>query len=215
MSSERRPEMQLPSLLQEDVEVAVRPVEVGPDENAVVVHTEEHQWISVTRDGVELVRESAGEPSTQFVLAPGEYELRTDGRFRSVETAQRDVVEPAALFRMAEAVMSLGLDVEAPSRHPVDGMPQVPADGTSSCTITVRKYDAAGETAKGRKHAEDVYLRSTGGSLMAADGESRVASARLKSGTLTFRLVSDNAPKVVTVYAFTETSTAEVRVEFI
>ncbi len=142
------------------------------------------------------------------MLAPGEYEVRTDGRFRSVETAQREVAEPAALLRMASAEMPLELEVEAPSRHPVDGMPQVPADGTSSCTITVRK---PGETGKGRK--AEVYLRSTGGSLMA--GDSRVSSVRLKSGSASFQLVSEAAPKLVTVYAFTESATAEVQIEFI
>jgi hypothetical protein len=205
--------MQLSSLLrsEDEAEVAVRSVSVGPDENAVVVNTEDHQWVSVTQDGVELVRESGREASTSFVLSPGEYEVRTDGRFRSVETAQREVAEPAPLQRMALASNSLGLEVSAPSQHPVDGMPQVPADGTSSCTITVRKYDSEGELVKGQK--EDVHLRSTGGSLMA--GDSRVSSVRLKSGAASFQLVSDNAAKLVTMQAFTETSTVEVQIEFI
>lgn len=192
-------------------EVAVRSVSVGTDENAVVVHTEDHRWVSVTRDDVELVRESGGGASTSFVLPPGEYEVRTDGRFRSVETARRDVSEPVALRRMASTANALVLEVSAPSEHPVDGMPQVPGDGTSSCTITVRKYDSQGELVRGRK--EDVYLRSTGGTLMA--GGSRVSSVRLESGAASFQLVSEAAIKLVAVHAFTGTSTAEVQIEFI
>lgn len=226
MSTERQPEMKPPSLFPEPAEVASRSVEVGSDQNVLVVRADEHRWVSVVRDGVELVRESGGEASAEFSVAPGKYEIRTDGRLRAVEAGQRDLPpssaeQPEALLAVPAAAavggMSLRLETDAPSRHPADGMPQIPADGSSACTITVLKTDNSGDPIKGRQHNEEIFLRSTGGSLMDSAGKSRVRSVRLKSGRAAFRLVPESAPKLVTVYAFAADPqlTAELRVEFV
>jgi hypothetical protein len=232
MSTDSQSAVQPPILFPEAAEAASRPVQVGPDQNIILVRADQQQWISVVRDGVELVRESGGKGSAEFLVAPGEYEVRTDGRLGAVEAGQRDLpaspvelsralpAAPAAAAAPAPAAaggFSVRLQADAPSRHPADGMPQVPADGSSRCRITVQKTDGAGEPVRGRQHDDEIFLRSTGGSLMDTAGKSRVRSIRLRSGKATFQLVAENAPKLVTVHAFAADPqvAAELSVEFV
>ncbi|MCT9078060.1 hypothetical protein [Streptomyces fulvoviolaceus] len=208
---------------------ATLPVELDAAENTVVARAEGHDWIALARDGEELVRQSGGPPSAEFTARPGSYEIRTDGRLRGVETVHRDPfpfpltpVEAAAdllsgLIAATDTGAVLRLEVDAPARHPADGMPQLPADGNTSCTVTVRKTTPAGTLLKGRPHTDEVFLRATGGTLLRRDTDARVASVRLKSGRAAFRLVAEAAPRLVTVYAFTADPqlSAETQVEFV
>lgn len=203
-------------------------VEVGEDQNLIAVRAEGQQWIAVVRSGVELKREASGEPDAEFVVEPGSYVIETDGSLRSVRAEHRGVLAPGSLtellgpperaaLRVAAETAVLHVEVDATSRHPVDDVPQLPADGESACTIRLEKLGADGERLSGRGHTDEIYLRTTGGLLRAADGDAPARSVRLRAGQAAFRLIAENAPKLVTVYAFAEDSAlrAEIPVEFI
>lgn len=203
---------------------AALPVELDADENTVVARAEDHTWIALTRNGEDVVRDLSALPSAEFTAGPGSYEIHTDGRLRGLETSHRaplpltpEEAVSAFLSDTAATGAVLTLEVDAPSRHPADGMPQLPADGTAFCTITVRKTAPDGTLRKGRGHTDQVFLRSTGGTLLGPDTDARVAAVRLKSGQAVFRLVAETAPRLVTVYAFAADPrlSAETQLEFV
>ncbi|MFG2741216.1 hypothetical protein ACGFY0_14295 [Streptomyces chartreusis] len=203
-------------------------MEVGPAHNGIRVEADAHSWVAIIGDGLELVRDFSGQPSAEFHIPPGAYEIRTDGRVRDTVTFHREPLSlplpellgtAADLRTLFEAPPTpvLHLDIDAPSRHPADGMPQLPADGTAFCTVTVRKTSPDGTLLKGRGHTDQVFLRTTGGTLLAADSDDRISSVRLRSGRARFRLVAEQAPRLVTMYAFTADAglCAETQAEFI
>jgi hypothetical protein len=202
-------------------------MEVGSGQNGIRVQADGHSWIAIVGEELELVRDFSGQPSAEFHVPPGAYEIRTDGRLRGAETIHREppslplpefLGSTADLPTLFEAIDTtvLRLDIDAPSHHPADGMPQLPADGAAFCAVTVRKATPDGTLLKGRGHTDQVFLRSTGGTLLAADTDARVSSIRLKSGRAAFRLVAERTPRLVTVYAFTAGSgpRAEIQAEF-
>jgi hypothetical protein len=179
-----------------------RPVTVTGTRNTIVARAVDHRWIALYRDGVELVRESGGEPGTTFTVPSGSYVVRTDGTLESVATEEGRAV--TALARGHTATLSLSCDAAA--AHPVIGVAELPADGTSTVTITVH----------GHEQDEAVHLRTTGGTLLAANTDDRIRSVRLRSGTATFRLMADSTPRLVTVVAFGDrTRRVDLPVEFV
>jgi hypothetical protein len=111
----------------------------------------------------------------------------------------------------------LYLTSDAPDHHIVDGVGEIPADGTSFCTITVETVTLDGTPLTGQAQ-DEVFLRTTGGVLLDAAGENRIRSVTLKSGRAAFRLVAEASPKVVTVSAFGQGPAllkAEIQIEFV
>jgi hypothetical protein len=107
---------------------------------------------------------------------------------------------------------------DAPDVHPVDGIREIKADGTSFTTITVQKVDEGGEAQKSRSDNDELHLRTTAGTLQNADGKEEIVSIKLKQGVASFRLVSERARRVATVTVFSAAPTlydASIRVEFI
>jgi hypothetical protein len=177
-----------------------RRITVTGTQNTIVARAADHRWIALYRDGAEIVREAGGEPETAFTVPPGGYVVRTDGALASVTTEQAKAV--TALTRDRAAALTLSCDDTV--THPVDGVPELPADGTA--TISVRGPEAD----------EEVHLRTTGGTLLAADTDDRIRSVRLRSGTATFRLLADSVPRLVTVVAFADRNRrVELPVEFV
>ena len=110
------------------------------------------------------------------------------------------------------------LTADAPDRHVVDGIGEIVADGTSYCTITVQKLDQNGVAVSGSEHQDELFVRTTGGSIMDEKGEQRIRSLTLRSGRAAFRLVSELSPKIVTVSVFSRDplmSKAEIQIEFV
>jgi hypothetical protein len=196
--------------------IAEKEVVVSEGSNAVVVRAGGHGWIAVVRDGAELVREASGADETTFFLAPGTYTVRTDGEIQRAEPRETPVAADPSMAT-GDAPLVLRLSSDAPDRHVVDGIGEVPADGESAATITIEKLDAAGEPLTRRRDRDEVFLRSTGGAIMAADKDERVRSVKLKSGRATFRLVSEPSPRLVTVSALGKGSLApvEIQLEFV
>lgn len=96
-------------------------------------------------------------------------------------------------------ISSLVLQCDAEDIHPVDGVPEIPADGTSFTKISVQKIDERGKPQKGKKDNDSLYLRTDYGTLRSVDGAAEVSTVKLDKGQATFRLVSEKAKRVATV----------------
>lgn len=134
---------------------------------------------------------------------------------RVVITEVRNKLQAAVETPEASYLLLLS---DAPDLHPVDGIPEIKADGTSFTTITVRKVDERGEPRKARGDNDELYLRTTAGTLLSADGKEAATTVKLKQGEASFRLVSERARRVATVTAFNgdpAVHDAGIRIEFI
>jgi hypothetical protein len=107
---------------------------------------------------------------------------------------------------------------DASDVHPVDGIAEIKADGTSFTTITVQKVDERGEPQKSRNDNDELHLRTTAGTLQSADGKEDIASVKLKQGQASFRLLSEKARRVATVTVISADPNLQdgsIRIEFI
>ena len=78
--------------------------------------------------------------------------------------------------------------------------------------------DLSGVAVSGSEHQDELFVRTTGGSIMDEKGEQRIRSLTLRSGRAAFRLVSELSPKIVTVSVFSRDplmSKAEIQIEFV
>jgi hypothetical protein len=185
--------------------------------NAVAVAARDHTWVALVQDGVELAREQSGAPETGFLASPGTYAIRSDGTIDRAEAVTSDLpADPLALV-VGDDLLLLRLTADAPDQHVLDGIGELPADGESSCTITVEKIDASGNPLRRRRDADEIFLRTTGGTVVDAKGSTRIRSVKLRSGRATFRLVSEASPRLVTVSALGKGSLApaEIQLEFV
>jgi hypothetical protein len=186
-----------------------REVRVKGDARAVIVRARAHTWVALAGEEGELARELGGAPETTFAVpGAGTYAVSTDGELRSAKAAE--IAEPA----VGAALLRLSSD--APDLHVVDGVGEIPADGTSSCALLVEKLDADGRPLRRRSDTDEVFLRTTGGTLRDDEG-AHVRSLRLRAGRATVRLVSEATPRLVTIEAFGHPplGRAELRVEFV
>lgn len=193
-------------------------VTVPQDHNSLVVHVQGHSWVSVSTATQELVRNRSPDPVIAFTLAPGTYVVRTDGKLESL-TTESFRQAPSLFEQLRQGTPAfLTLTSDAPDRHVVDGVGEVIADGTSYCTITIQKMDLNGVAVNGSGHEDEVFVRTTGGSIKDDKGEQRIRSLKLRSGRAAFRLVSESNPKVVTVSVLSRNPLlpkAEIQVEFV
>jgi hypothetical protein len=83
--------------------------------------------------------------------------------------------------------------------HPVDGIPEIPTDGSSFTTITVQKVDERWQPQTDRNDTDLLYLRADYGTLRSADGAEEIRTIKLEKGQATLRLVSEKARRVATV----------------
>ena len=107
---------------------------------------------------------------------------------------QISIVEPR--------ISSLKLSSDAPDAHPVDGVPEIQADGKSFTTITVQKVDERWQLRADRTDNDLLYLRTDYGTLQSVDGAEEISSIKLKKGQAAFRVVSEKARRVATVQVF-------------
>jgi hypothetical protein len=112
----------------------------------------------------------------------------------------------------------LALSSDAPDVHPVDGIPEIKADGESFTTITIRKVDQENKPMEGKDDTDLLYLRTDYGTLFTADGKKEISSIKLSKGQGSFRLVSEKARRVATVQVFNADAgllDRTIRIEFI
>ncbi len=112
----------------------------------------------------------------------------------------------------------LALTSDAPDVHPVDGIPEITADGESFTTITAAKIDEQGKPLQSKDDNDQLYLRTDYGTLFSADGKKEINSIKLTKGQAAFRLVSEKARRVATVQVFNADAgllDRTIRIEFI
>jgi hypothetical protein len=193
-------------------------VTVPQDHNSLVVRLQDHTWVGVSTYTHQLVRNESSDPVIAFTLAPGTYVVRTDGKIESV-TTESFRQEPSLFGQLQQETPALlMLTSDAPDRHVVDGIGEVLADGTSYCTIAVQKMGLNGVALNGSEHQDELFVRTTGGTIMDENGEQRIRSLTLRSGHVAFRLVSESSPKIVTVSVLSRNpllSKAEIEIEFV
>lgn len=187
----------------------------GP--HAIVVRARDHEWVALAQEGNELVRDHSGSAETVFGVPAGTYSVLTDGRIEHVEVQATEAAEDPIAILAGEPPLLLRLLSDAPDQHAVDGVGEIPADGESSCTITIEKIDAAGEPMRRRRDTDEVFLRSTGGTMKDIKKDERVRSVKLHAGRASFRLFSEPTPRLVTVSAFGARSPgpSELQIEFV
>jgi hypothetical protein len=193
-------------------------VTVPPGHNLLVTRLRDNTWVSISSPDRDLASNHTPVPNFSFPVTPGTYVVRTDG---VIEHAGSEFM--ASLDRAMERVSlpepaRLRLTSAAPDQHIVDGIGEIPADGKSSCTMTVEAVGADDAPVSGELAAGDIFLRTTGGVLMDVAGENRIRSVTLQSGRAAFSLVSEASPKVITVLAFAQTPAlmkGEIQIEFV
>ncbi len=193
----------------------VRELDVPDGKDAIVVQARRHTWIDVLGPHGEQSRDASGAPQTTFGATPGPYAVQTDGELVRVAAQRLPAADALALDDPQDAGV-LNVTADAPDQHAVDGVGELPADGTSSCTIAIEKRDLAGAPLHRRRDDDEVFVRTTGGTLQDARGR-RVRALRLRNGRAEVRLVSEPVPRLVTVevLAAPPIAGASVRVEFV
>ncbi|HEY8704327.1 MAG TPA: hypothetical protein VIL98_06210 [Gaiellaceae bacterium] len=189
-----------------------RQVTVEKGNNVVVVQASGHTWVALEGDEGEIVRDQSGNPETSFGVERGMYTVRSDGKLKSATARTIEVPQAAT----AADVASLRLTSNARRAHPVDGVGEIAADGKSHATITVQKLGEDGEPLDRRKDDDEVFLRTTGGTLQDDTGKP-LRSVKLSGGKATFRIVSEPVGRVVTIEALgvAPLGSAELRLEFV
>jgi len=191
-------------------------VTVPQGHNLLVTRLRDNTWVAVASSDRDLVSNHTPVPNFSFPVSAGTYVVRTDGVIESAGSEfMASLVRAMEPFSMQEPAR-LRLTSDAPDQHIVDGIGEIPANGTSSCAITIEAVGADDALATGQQ--AEIFLRTTGGVLMDAAGEHRLRSVTLRAGRAAFRLVSEASPKVVTVSAFGQgpmPGKAEIQIEFV
>ncbi len=124
---------------------------------------------------------------------------------------------PKLTFRDPE-VFSLYITSNAPDKHPVDGIPEIAADGKGFTTLTIKKMDERYKPQRGTKDNEVLYLRTDYGTLRDENGKKDISRIQLKKGEAKIRLYSEKLKRVATIQIITPGNALRdslYRIEFI
>jgi hypothetical protein len=125
--------------------------------------------------------------------------------------------KPSLAIRDPE-VFSLFITVDAPDKHPVDGIPEIPADGSSSALITIQKIDERFRPQRSVKDNEQLFFRTDHGAIRDVDGKEDINRIALNKGEVSIRLYSEKAKRVATLQIMSDSPDlrgAVIRIEFI
>jgi hypothetical protein len=128
-----------------------------------------------------------------------------------------DASKPRLAVRDPES-FSLFLETDAADKHPVDSIPEIRADGTSSTLITITKIDERFKPQKGDGDNEELYLRTDHGIVRDEKGENDINKVQLVKGQARIRLFSEKLKRVATlqiISAAAHLGDASIRIEFI
>lgn len=126
-------------------------------------------------------------------------------------------LKPKLAIREPE-VFSLFITTDAPDKHPVDGIPEIPADGSSSALITIQKIDERFKPQRGTKDNDQLYLRTDHGIIRDAEGNEDINNIRLSKGKARIRLFSEKVMRVATLQIISgnpDLRDNTIRIEFI
>lgn len=125
--------------------------------------------------------------------------------------------KPTVSIREPE-IFSLHVTTDAADQHPVDGIPEIPADGKSSVLITVQKIDERSKIQKGKHDNDQLYLRTDNGILRDMNGEKDINRIKLNKGVSKFKLFSQTLKRVANIEILSEKPdliNTTLRIEFI
>jgi len=128
-----------------------------------------------------------------------------------------DASKPRLAVRDPES-FSLFIESDAVDKHPVDGIPEIAADGTSSTLITITKIDERFKPQKGDGDNEELYLRTDHGIIRDETGENDINNVKLVKGQARIRLFSEKLKRVATLQVISAAShlgEMSIRIEFI
>jgi hypothetical protein len=198
----------------------------------VIYHKEARQVVGLSADGEpDLDKDFALDEVVRGLVhaeAVNKYDAlqvsdRTQAQALHTTPLDRLVLRDAPKGKLQVAIEEpkqsfLRLSCDAPDVHPVDGIPEIHADGASFTTITVQKVDESGKPQQGNSDNDLLYLRTDYGTLFSTDGKGEITSIKLRRGQAAFRLVSERARRVATVQVFNADANMQdrtIRVEFI
>jgi hypothetical protein len=128
-----------------------------------------------------------------------------------------DSSKPRLAVRDPES-FSLFIESDAVDKHPVDGIPEIAADGISSTLITITKIDERFKPQKGDGDNEELYLRTDQGIIRDETGENDINNVKLVKGQARIRLFSEKLKRVATLQVISAAShlgETSIRIEFI
>lgn len=197
----------------------------------VVFQRKERKIVGFTADSAEdMQKDAALREVVNGLVKPGdlgEYDaIQVTDRTKAGECLEAfpdklvvkgPLTNPQLAIRDPET-FSLYITTDAKDVHPVDGIPEIMADGKSFATITIQKIDDRYKPQSGKKGDDIIYLRTNHGILRDAEGTNDINSIKLKDGKAVFRLVSENVKRVATVQLLSTNqnlAAASYRIEFI
>lgn len=126
-------------------------------------------------------------------------------------------LKPKLAIREPE-VFSLFITTDAPDKHPIDGIPEIPADGSSSALITIQKIDERFKPQRGTKDNDQLYLRTDHGIIRDVESNEDINNIRLRKGQAQIRLFSEKVMRVATLQIISgnpDLRDNTIRIEFI
>lgn len=180
--------------------------------------------------GKELDKEAALQEIVEGSVSPGEL-----GEYDAIQVTDREEARdymaafPDKLVVAGTArkpklairdprVFSLFISTDASDKHPVDGIPEIPADGSSSTLITIQKVDERSRPQSRAKDNDQLYLRTDHGIIRDADGDKDISSIKLRKGEAKIRLFSEEVKRVATLHIMSPNPDLPdriIRIEFI
>lgn len=197
----------------------------------VIFQKKERKIVGFSADCAEdMQKDAALQEVVKGLVKPGdpsEYEaIQVTDRAKAAEyleafpeklVVKGPLTKPQLAIRDPET-FSLYITTDAKDVHPVDGIPEITADGESFATITIQKIDDRYKPQHGTKGADQIFLRTDHGILKDAEGAKDIHSVTLQDGKAVFRLVSEKVKRVATVQLLSSSPNlpdTSYRIEFI
>ncbi len=175
-----------------------REVSIANGENKLTVKVSQAKSVEIIAANGQVVGSMKSDMITApqvFYLEEGKYQVVTDGTIDELTVESDDLSTFSTFLEFAR----LKLTSDAKDFHVVDGIPEIPADGSSYTTITVKKLDSQGNPLSRVKDNDEIFLRTDAGTIKDASGEQEIRSFKLKKGTGTFRLYSEERKRLATI----------------
>jgi len=124
--------------------------------------------------------------------------------------------KPRLVIRDPET-FALFIESDSEDKHPVDGIPEIPANGSSSTLLTITKIDERFKPQQGEGDNEELFLRTDHGIIRDEKGKRDINKVQLKKGQAKIRLFSETFKRVATLQVITNApylNETTFRVEF-
>jgi hypothetical protein len=174
-----------------------RKVTIKSAENRLTVAVSEAQTIEILDEQGQLMEMMRSEQIIApqiFYLKPGNYTVVTNGKI------EQTTVDAENINMAFPELTQLQVTSDAKDFHKVDGIPEIPADGTSFITITIQKVNIQGKPLTTTKDNHEIFLRTDAGMIKDAKGSEEIRCLELQQGKAAFRLYSEERKRVAKVH---------------